>query len=163
MTRPLSNSLTYHQIRTSASTSNYFGTADGTDTNACDCFGVTLTSTTLTIPKERIIVGQTFLIILDWYGSSTASLSYPAISVSSNVDTPNIFRANASGTLPYPRSTTATDTACGFTTCFTILSNNQDAVFTLVGGTLPTSASCLIIITQINGIQFSKIGDVPSA
>lgn len=164
MTPPLSDALVMFDNRTSADGTNRLGTARNTSTAvqtyACDSIGITYTSgNVITISKNRLIVGQKFMFVLNYYGNSTASVVGVGITCSSGLEglAYNSAFTTTQATAPDPAATSAYLTNSWI---LRVLDNSVDQTITVSGGTIPSGATVDIQMLQICGLNPSTIGHI---
>lgn len=165
MTRPLSQAHTVWQYRSAVDGTNHFGTSQLADVNSCDTIGVTFGTSTMTLAKKRLIVGQRFMLTYQVVGVNTASLAVPTVAISAGAQGVSYFIGSSIGSeipsISAPRTTAFTDTQILVVITFVIDENDADIVITLSGGTYPgTGCTALVFLTQVNGTLLSRTGTV---
>jgi len=126
-----------------------------TSSVALDTIGLTFngaTGTTVTIESGN---EGNYLFQWNWFGASTASLSAPAINLTTNVNAFNLYNADTTS-FAGPSSSTNTSTCLSITRMFTIPASGAAVITLGVGGTLPGTPTTgdLWVIRLPSGIQF---------
>lgn len=148
--------------RDSAAVAAPFGLSTHSGDLLCDTLGVSInsTGTVLTIPKDRLVVGQCYMISLLYVGGVTANLSRPNFTLSSGIANYNLANGGANNfeAIPYPNTNTGSNQLI-YNIFFRVTDSNVDASFTSTAtGTLPTAAEVYIRIFQICGVNPANLG-----
>lgn len=165
MTRPLSNALIYTSSRTDADGNFLWGEAEATSVYNADSIGVSIGGTNgavLTLDQSRLQVGQRYVLVHTITGSSTASVIYGTVTMSSGISGYTYFTKAA----PYDANSygsplaAATSTSLSMVIVFVVSNNTTNQTITLSGSPVyPTNNLGTIMIAQICGVPIENIGD----
>lgn len=160
MTLPLSNALIANYYRSGGSGAVPLGTANVASPYDCDSIGLTFTSgSVLTLNKARLQVGQRYVMIWQVTGASTAGLSCPNVTISSNGQGLLIFNGGNDTTINVPASTTITDTQVAKIVYFVVDNINSDLTITWdTAAVLPSAPLISLQIFQVCGLPNPQIG-----
>lgn len=160
MTRPLSSALIFTEARNTVDASNAFGTTVFSASRNCDTIGVTISGNVLTMKRDRLVVGQRFMLNCSWTGSSAGAITAPSIT-HSGASGVNYFSGYG---LPYfwAPANGETCTKMSLVNTFEILSTSADVTITLGGAMAYPGGtnSVQVQIIQINGTPLDQIGSV---
>lgn len=163
MPRPLANANRALYVRSGVTSANPMGTATVSATSAqCDTLGITFSTSSFTISKNRLQVNQRYIVIFEWNHDSgvttTPSLAYtPAGAILASYQVFGSPTPNSSGIYaPKPSGTTVT--ASCVVNFMEITQDTANIVCTLSAATFPANASLNISIYQICGTPSATLG-----
>lgn len=163
MSKPASFSNFSQFIRGGTSNTAVLGT--GTSVNSpiyCDTLGVTfVNSSKFTINKNRLLVGQVYILRMVWQGLSSASVQPPDVNalVTSGIEGMGNYVSTVSAHVSFPGAP-VTDDRCGFDFAFIVRDDSKDVEveFPTTGNALPGSSILTMNLWQVNGIAPQNIG-----
>lgn len=162
MAKALSQGHVVAFSRSGADNTNRMGTAFVSSAGQCDSIGVDIDATAMLLNPARLRPGMKFIVYFSWIGSSTASLTVPAITASQGCEKTTIW-TDSSG-VPFNTTSekfplaTATNTAVGTIVEITITGTDEPPSISIGSFTPPTSAVLTVKIFQVSSLNEAYVG-----